>query len=114
MPLKLSASGKAQFERARVNGGPAFTDLAEAAADNSLQITRSPPVWGIFPLLSRFNHSCLPNAWVPFDVASRQDSVPSTSEVRATRDIDPGDEIAYCYGDVSPAATACGSGEQKT
>lgn len=48
---------------------------------------------GLFVLLSRFNHSCIPNALMPI---SKGDSISCV----ATRDIRPGEEITFCYMDL--------------
>jgi len=51
---------------------------------------KRPPGHGLFLLLSRFNHSCVPNAKVPVD----EDRAYA---IFAMRDIVPGEEITSCY-----------------
>ena len=46
---------------------------------------------GVFPNLSRFNHSCVPSA------EFRWHEKMYRQEIRAIRDIDPGEEITLCY-----------------
>ena len=46
---------------------------------------------GIFPNLSRFNHSCVPSA------EFRWNEKLYRQEIRAIRDIVPGEEITLCY-----------------
>ena len=45
---------------------------------------------GIFPRLSRFNHSCVPSA------EFRWNEILNRQEIRAIRDIIPGEEITLC------------------
>ncbi|KUL87177.1 hypothetical protein ZTR_05621 [Talaromyces verruculosus] len=47
---------------------------------------------GLFPLQGRFNHSCLPNARIPW-TKSTEDSISNF----AMRDIAAGEEITICY-----------------
>ncbi|KAK8054898.1 hypothetical protein PG993_000125 [Apiospora rasikravindrae] len=70
-----------------------FPNPAKAFAENSFAIgtdTHS-PAHGFFPLLSRFNHACLPNAAVPL---LKDADAPA---LYATRDIAAGEEIAFSY-----------------
>lgn len=46
---------------------------------------------GIFPKLSRFNHSCAPSAEFSWNESDNR------QEIRAIRDIEAGDEICVCY-----------------
>ena len=46
---------------------------------------------GIFPKLSRFNHSCVPSAEFRWNAGLNR------QEIRAIRDIVPGEEITLCY-----------------
>lgn len=90
----LSSSQKAQFLLLRDNGSRVFTNMSEAFAENSFCITTPelsiPLGYGLFPLHSRFNHSCIPNSKIPTtsgDIIS----------IFATQDIDAGEEITFCY-----------------
>jgi hypothetical protein len=71
-----------------------FRSFNEAFAENSFGIVTSdpknPPAHGLFLLHSRLNHSCTPNSKIP--VPSGQ-----TISAFATRDIDAGEEITFCY-----------------
>ncbi|KAJ5214527.1 hypothetical protein N7449_001696 [Penicillium cf. viridicatum] len=66
---KLSPSQRAQFLLLRDNGTSYFTSMNDAFAENSFNIANSdrdePEAHGLFPLHSRFNHSCIPNSKVP-------------------------------------------------
>ncbi|KGO68388.1 hypothetical protein PITC_070130 [Penicillium italicum] len=90
---QLSPGQKAQFLILRDNGASCFTSLNEAFAKNSFNINSNldePESHGLFPLHSRFNHSCLPNSKVPTVSGEVISSF-------ATRDIDVGEEINFCY-----------------
>lgn len=85
-----------QFLSLRDDAGAPFTNIAKAFAENSFAIgvpEVGAPRHGFFPLLSRFNHSCLPNAAVPID----KDAPRDTPAIHATRDIAAGEEIAFSY-----------------
>jgi hypothetical protein len=89
--FQLLASGeKEQFLSLRDNASRLFRNMSEAFAENSFAISTEPPTHGLFPLLSRFNHSCVPNS-----------KVPTTSEMVvknfAAGDILAGEEITFCY-----------------
>ncbi|KAL3426072.1 set domain-containing protein 5 [Phlyctema vagabunda] len=94
---QLAPSEKAQFLCLRDNASKPFTRMTEACAENCFSLpnsTRSkvngPPIYGLFLLQSRFNHSCIPNSKVP---TSDADIITSF----ATRDIVAGEEITFCY-----------------
>ncbi|KAK7941523.1 uncharacterized protein PG986_013910 [Apiospora aurea] len=78
-----------------------FQDPAKAFAENSFALGTADPIinspaHGFFPLLSRFNHCCLPNAAVP--LINAQDAAADVGPALiATRDIARGDEIAFSY-----------------
>jgi hypothetical protein len=91
----LSTQEKATFARLRDNGGPGFATLREAIFDNALQLCADPPVWAVYPLVSRFNHSCRPNAALPLDRVPGK--LPTSSYAVALRDIEPGEEIFLAY-----------------
>ncbi|CAG8891230.1 unnamed protein product [Penicillium egyptiacum] len=78
----------------RDNGSSCFTSMNEAFAENSFNIANSdqhePEAHGLFPLHSRFNHSCIPNSEVPTVTGEAISSF-------ATRDIAAGEEINFCY-----------------
>ncbi|KAM0435899.1 hypothetical protein ACHAPT_002791 [Fusarium lateritium] len=75
------------FEKVRYNGGPPFTALVDAFAENSFQVGRA---HGFFLVQSRFNHSCVPNSRVP----GCGDEI---VERYAVKDIEVGEEITFCY-----------------
>jgi hypothetical protein len=91
---QLLPSQKAQFLLLRDNGSGCFTSMNEAFAENSFNIANSdhdePEAYGLFPLHSRFNHSCTPNSKIPTVSGEVISSF-------ATRDIDAGEEINFCY-----------------
>ena len=89
----LSKKEKAQFLTVRDNGDGIFPTMERAFAENSFTIPAQPGMaHGFFLLHSRFNHSCFPNCKIPDDVQP-DDSVISY----ATRDIEAGAEIVFCY-----------------
>ncbi|GAA5866344.1 hypothetical protein JCM1840_004091 [Sporobolomyces johnsonii] len=51
----------------------------------------SPPSFGIFPLTSRLNHSCVPNVKASYDPLSRR------MRTHVLRTIDPGEELFTAY-----------------
>ncbi|KAK7968756.1 hypothetical protein PG996_002819 [Apiospora saccharicola] len=83
------------FLSLRDHTGAPFTNIAKAFAENSFSIgapEAGKPRHGFFPLLSRFNHSCIPNAAVPIVKDASRD----TPALYATRDITAGEEITFC------------------
>ncbi len=92
----LTPIAKQLFLHLRDNGCVPFKYMTEAFAENSFAVNSNgpqakiSPVHGLFLLLSRFNHSCIPNSKVP---------IPKDEFVTlfATRDIMPGEEITFCY-----------------
>lgn len=91
---KLLPSQKAEFLLLRDNGSTVFRSLIEAFAENSFGIVTSDPnkplAHGLFPLHSRFNHSCAPNSKIPTTSGE-------TISAFATRDIDADEETTFCY-----------------
>lgn len=91
---QLSASQKAQFLLLRDNGSRHFTSMNKAFAENSFNLANSDrdeaPAHGLFLLHSRFNHSCIPNSKIPTPNGE-------IVSIFATRDIDSGEEISFCY-----------------
>ncbi|KAJ5963422.1 uncharacterized protein N7479_003298 [Penicillium vulpinum] len=91
---KLLPKQKAQFLLLHDNGAKRFTSMNEAFAENSFNIANSdrnePEAHGLFPLHSRFNHSCIPNAKIPNVTGEVISSF-------ATKDIHAGEEINFCY-----------------
>ena len=89
----LSKKEKAQFLTVRNNGDGIFPTMERAFTENSFTIPAQPgKAHGFFLLHSRFNHSCLPNCKIPDD-AQPGDCIISY----ATRDIEAGAEILFCY-----------------
>ncbi|PGH17867.1 hypothetical protein AJ80_04691 [Polytolypa hystricis UAMH7299] len=94
---QLVPSEKQQFMCLRDNGSKLFTQMTHIHAENSFAITNGikpqandPPIYGLFLLHSRFNHSCIPNSKVP---TTDGEIIASF----ATRDIVAGEEITFCY-----------------
>ena len=57
---------------------------------------------GVGGNIARFiNHSCTPNCWVETDVANK------TIWIRASRPINPGEELTYDYGTVGDHTIQC-------
>ncbi|KFY82379.1 hypothetical protein V498_08613, partial [Pseudogymnoascus sp. VKM F-4517 (FW-2822)] len=85
-----------QFDRLRYNGGQRFTHLTHACAENSFSLPKPSGVQhhGFFVLLSRLNHSCMPNSNIP-DTNIEGDVIACF----ATRDIAVGEEITFCYNE---------------
>ncbi|KFY97856.1 hypothetical protein V500_01900 [Pseudogymnoascus sp. VKM F-4518 (FW-2643)] len=93
---QLPLHEKQQFLHLRYNGGHPFTRLTHACAENSFALPNAngPTYYGVFVLLSRLNHSCVPNSNIPdTDVESGKIAC------FATRDIAVGEEITFCYND---------------
>jgi hypothetical protein len=94
--LNLTPHDNQEFKKLRDNGGQPFTHLTHALAENSFALPNptGPSHHGLFVLLSRLNHSCVPNSKIP-------DSDVENGEIScfATRDIEVGEEITFCYED---------------
>lgn len=92
----LTPSAKHHFLHLRDDACVPFTYMSEAFAENSFEINsigpqaKISPGHGLLLLLSRFNHSCVPNSMVPIT----NDEIIT---IFATRDIMPGEEITFCY-----------------
>ncbi|OQD60462.1 hypothetical protein PENPOL_c004G02060 [Penicillium polonicum] len=95
---QLSPNQKAQLLLLRDNGSKEFANMLHMLAENSFSSTNEPPDHGLFVLASRFNHSCLPNAMIP---STRADAI----ELYATKDIEAGEEIYFCYSSDLKAQT---------
>ncbi len=98
--LQLSPDKKQQFLLLRDNASGTFASMQDAFAENSFdlaspdengRVTR-PPAQGLLLLLSRFNHSCVPNAKIPSFTGNAL-----VAAIVATRGIAPGEEITFCY-----------------
>ena len=91
---QLLPSQRVQLSLLRDNGSSWFTSPNEAFAENSFNIASSDrnkaEAHGLFPLHSRFNHSCIPNSKIPTVTGEVISSF-------ATRDIEAGEEITFCY-----------------
>lgn len=98
--LQLPPLQKQQFLLLRDNASGTFASMQDAFAENSFdlaspdeygRVTR-PPAQGMLLLLSRFNHSCVPNAKIPTFRGNEQ-----ALAILATRGIAAGEEITFCY-----------------
>ncbi|OBT77464.1 hypothetical protein VF21_05231 [Pseudogymnoascus sp. 05NY08] len=93
---QLPLHEKQRFHQLRYNGGQPFRRLTHACAENSFALPNpsGPSYYGVFVLLSRLNHSCVPNSNIP-------DSNVENMEIAcfATRDIAVGEEITFCYNE---------------
>ena len=91
---QLSPRDKQQFLCLRENASRPFTQMAEACAENSFEISQSEPIatpaHGLFLLMSRFNHSCIPSSKIPTTSGE-------TIRIYATRNITAGEEITFSY-----------------
>lgn len=93
---RLAPADKQRFLCLRDNASLPFTYMSDAMAENSFEVHpegSSLPAHGAFLLLSRFNHSCIPNSKVPFSAAETEE----TLTIFAVRDIAAGEEITFCY-----------------
>ncbi|KAK8043831.1 hypothetical protein PG994_012669 [Apiospora phragmitis] len=93
---KAPPAAQRQFLALRDNAAGPFRSMAKAFAENSFAIGASVErrgAHGFFPLLSRFNHSCVPNAAVPI----LHDAPKDSPAIYATRDIAAGEEIMFRY-----------------
>lgn len=95
---KLPRQEKQQFLYLRDNGATAYTSMATAYKWNSFglsvspQLSVSPEAHGLFIVLSRFNHSCIPNCTAPQDTSEKDQQ-----QICAIRAIMPGEELTFCY-----------------
>jgi len=85
----LPAPARQQFFDVRDNGDKKFSSFTHAFSENSFA---TPHGQGCYVLLSRFNHSCLPNAKIP-DTGLVGDAIACF----ATRGIAEGEEVTFCY-----------------
>jgi hypothetical protein len=91
---RLIPRDKQQFLCLRDNASKPFRSMSDAFAENSFAISDGikPLGHGLFILLSRLNHSCIPNSKVPVPEADGE-----IIANFATRDIAAGEEITFCY-----------------
>jgi hypothetical protein len=87
--IQLPPIQQNQLRLLRKNGAEKFTSFLDIIAYNSFDSGDGTPSHGLFPLGSRFNHSCLPNAMVPFTAGP-------FIELYAINDIEAGEEIYFC------------------
>lgn len=96
---QLEPTRKKQFLCLRDNSSRYFKSMNEAFAENSFQAgipdvtgsqSNKPPAHGLYLLLSRFNHSCIPNSKIP---TTNENAIACF----ATKDIAAGEEITFCY-----------------
>jgi hypothetical protein len=91
---RLSHGERRRISLLRHNGTRPFWSLLELFKETSFPYHnpgyKPPSGWGLFPLHSRLNHSCLPNCVVPTN--DNQHIISYT-----TRDIAPGEELTFCY-----------------
>ena len=90
---ELAPAEKQQFLCLRDNAYLPFRSLSHAMAENSFGITDQGlgrPAHRLFLIMSRFNHSCIPNSKLP---TTSEENITSF----ATRDIATGEEITFCY-----------------
>ncbi|GAB7361849.1 hypothetical protein MBLNU230_g1889t1 [Neophaeotheca triangularis] len=81
------------------NNSPGPDPFSNIIRSNGYPLGPSSPIGGIFPLVARLNHSCLPNAQHAFD--------PTTNLMRihALRPIAPNEEITLAYTTGGPSTT---------
>ncbi|EHK43119.1 uncharacterized protein TrAtP1_001696 [Trichoderma atroviride] len=95
--LQLAPRDKEKFLRLGDNGPGPFESCLAAMAQNTFEFLirgSNLPVYGLFVLLSRFNHSCAPNSKVPLLVTERGQE---TLAIIAKKDISVGEEITFSY-----------------
>lgn len=95
--LRLAPADKEKFLRIGDNGSGPFNNCLAAMAQNTFQVPTQGsnlPAYGMFVLLSRFNHSCAPNSKIPTSVT---ESGRETLAIFAKRDISVGEEITFNY-----------------
>lgn len=94
---RLAPADKQKFLYLRDNASRPFRYLSDAMAENSFQVHTQGSnlsAHGLFLLLSRFNHSCVPNSKIP---TSSGETGGEASAIFAMRDIAAGEEITFCY-----------------
>jgi hypothetical protein len=95
---RLTMEEKRQFSSVRDNATHEFLNVVMAFSENCFAIPGKPgdlksaKAYGFFPLHSRINHSCVPNTKIP-DNTSAGNRIAS----HASRDIEAGEEILFCY-----------------
>ncbi|KAK7421236.1 hypothetical protein QQX98_002366 [Neonectria punicea] len=95
---KLPPRSKQNFLRLRNHASGHVANMESVMGENSFQVASEADLekglrqYGMFLILSRMNHSCVPNAKLPLTTTGPQDF---TSY--AVRDIAVGEEITMCY-----------------
>jgi hypothetical protein len=91
---RLTPGDKEKFLHLRDNGFQPFRYLSDAMHQNSFHFHNHGrfSAQGLFPLLSRFNHSCAPNSKIPNPESDRE-----SLAIFAVKDIAAGEEITFCY-----------------
>lgn len=95
--LRSAPADKKKFMCIGDNGSGPFESALAAMVQNTFQVHTegdNRPAFGMFALLSRFNHSCSPNSIIP---ASVTESGRETMAIFAKRDIGVGEEITFNY-----------------
>ncbi|KAF2500678.1 SET domain-containing protein [Lophium mytilinum] len=87
---QLLPGEKEQFLYLRDNDSRPFVRITDAFAENSFSTSAHPPMRGMFLLQSRFDHSCVPNSKIP-------ETGGEPIARFATRTIEAGEEITFCY-----------------
>lgn len=88
----LSPYKKQQFLCLLDNGTRPFTSMEKTFKENSFCLAAHPLAHGLFVILSRFNHSCIPNCKIPHEGLYKEQL-----QAYATRVVMPGEELTICY-----------------
>lgn len=89
---KLTINDRKQFKQIQLESGTPPFVLQDTFAENCFCLPKAGHAYGLFPLMSRFNHSCVPNAKIPKTHMGQE-----TISIYAVRDIKAGEEITFCY-----------------
>lgn len=89
---QLSPLERQQFLYLRNSGAQTDTTMVEAFKWNSLGLSVTPEAHGLFIVLPRLNHSCIPNCTAPYGTLEK-----NQQQIRAIKAIMPGDELTFCY-----------------
>lgn len=96
--LQLPPPERQQFLDLRENGAAAYTSMAKAYKWNSFGLSVTPKLsvniqeHGVFIVLSRINHSCIPNCTAP-----QYNSQKDKQQIYALKTIMAGEELTFCY-----------------
>ncbi|POS69422.1 hypothetical protein DHEL01_v212184 [Diaporthe helianthi] len=93
-----------QSERQQVRyltGSRDSISLVDLFRESEFTLSVNPPAHGMFLVLSRFNHSCVPNCRIP-SLGGKMDEL----TIQASRAVRPGQELTFTYDPIFQFLTA--------